>query len=256
MDLHFRFMTFSSVVRKHVFAKGEGMTRRTLLESLAAIATVTALSPELRSQAPAAGGWQIKPLPFDPKKLKGLSERLLVSHHDNNYAGAARRIGQIQQMLSSLPNNAPGFQIKGLKMEELIATNSAILHEEYFGNLGGDGKASGSVQGAIARDFGAFDKWEQDFRATSNALGGGSGWAILDFNFRDGKLHNYIAFDHTDNVALGRPILVNDMFEHAYHMDYGSNAAMYIDAFMQNVNWDECNRRLEEANKIYASLRH
>jgi len=256
MDLHFRFMTFSSVVRKHVFAKGEGMTRRTLLESLAAIATGTGLSPELRSQAPAAGGWQIRPLPFDPKKLKGLSERLLVSHHDNNYAGAARRIGQIQQMLSSLPNNAPGFQIKGLKMEELIATNSAILHEEYFGNLGGDGKASGSVQGAIARDFGAFDKWEQDFRATSNALGGGSGWAILDFNFRDGRLHNYIAFDHTDNVALGRPILVNDMFEHAYHMDYGSNAAMYIDAFMQNVNWDECNRRLEEANKIYASLRH
>jgi Fe-Mn family superoxide dismutase len=140
-------------------------------------------------------------------------------------------------------------------MEELIATNSAILHEEYFGNLGGDGKASGTVQKAIADDFGGFDKWEQGFRAVSNALGGGSGWAILNFNLRDGKLHNYIAFDHTDNVAFGRPILVNDMFEHAYHMDYGSNAAMYIDAFMQNVNWDECNRRLEESKKVYASLR-
>ena len=158
-------------------------------------------------------------------------------------------------MLAALPNNAPGFQLKGLKMEELIATNSAILHEEYFGNLGGDGKASGTLQQAIATDFGGFDKWEQGFRATSTALGGGSGWAILSFNFRDGKLHNYIAFDHTDNVAFGRPILVNDMFEHAYHMDFGSNAAMYIDAFMQNVNWDECNRRLEEANKMYASLR-
>src|SRR5260370_34365147 len=150
--------------------KGETMTRRELLKGFGASAAVTAIRPELQSQTPAAGGWQIKPLPFDPKKLKGLSEKLLVSHHDNNYAGAARRIGQIQQMLSGLPNNAPGFQLKGLKMEELIATNSAILHEEYFGNLGGDGKASGGVQQAVAGDFGGVDKWEQSFRATSTAL--------------------------------------------------------------------------------------
>jgi Fe-Mn family superoxide dismutase len=140
-------------------------------------------------------------------------------------------------------------------MEGLIATNSVILHEEYFGNLGGDGKASGSIQQSLSQQFGGFDKWEQEFRATSSALGGGSGWAVLSFNFRDGRLHNYIAFDHTDNVAFGRPIVVNDMFEHAYHMDYGSNAAGYVDAFMQNVNWDECNRRLEEANRMYAPLR-
>jgi Fe-Mn family superoxide dismutase len=231
------------------------MNRRELFTGLAATAAVSAMSLELLAQAPAAGGWPIKPLPFDPKKLKGLSEKLIVSHHDNNYAGAARRIGQIQQMLAGLPNNAPGFQIKGLKMEELIATNSAILHEEYFGNLGGDGKASGSLQQAIASNFGGFDKWEQDFRATSTALGGGSGWAILNFNFRDGKLHNYIAFDHTDNVAFGRPILVNDMFEHAYHIDFGSNAGAYIDAIMQNLNWDEANRRFEEARKMFSSLR-
>ena len=118
-------------------------------------------------------------------------------------------MGQIRQMLADLPANTPGFQIKGLKMEELIATNSAILHEEYFANLGGDGKATGSLQQAIARDFGSLDKWEQDFRATSTALGGGSGWAILSFNLRDGKLHNYIAFDHTDNVAFGRPMPVS-----------------------------------------------
>ena len=71
---------------------------------------------------------------------------------------------------------------------------------------------------------------------------------------RDGKLHNYIAFDHTDNVAFGRPILINDMFEHAYHMDFGSNAAAYVDAFMQNVNWGEANRRFEEAKKLFTLL--
>jgi Fe-Mn family superoxide dismutase len=231
------------------------MKRRNFLTAACIPAVLAAINPQPLAQAQTSSEWQIKPLPFDPKKLKGLSEKLIVSHHDNNYAGAARRVGQIQKMLAGLPNIAPGFQVKGLKMEELIATNSAILHEEYFGNLGGDGKASGSVQEAIAADFGGFDKWQQGFRATSNALGGGSGWAILNFNLRDGKLHNYIAFDHTDNVALGRPILVNDMFEHAYAMDFGSNAPMYIDAFMQNVNWDECNRRLEEAKKMYASLR-
>ena len=234
------------------------MTRREIFSGLitGGLAAMTRGGPLEASQTAAtAGGWQIKPLPFDPAKLKGLSEKLLVSHHDNNYAGAARRIGQIQQMLKSLPSNAPGFQLKGLKMEELTATNSAILHEEYFGNLGGDGKSSGSLTQALARDFGGMATWEQDFRATSSALGGGSGWAILNFNFRDGKLHNYIAFDHTDNVAMGRPILVNDMFEHAYHMDYGSAAGMYVDAFMQNINWQECNRRYEEAVKLFSALK-
>jgi Fe-Mn family superoxide dismutase len=233
------------------------MKRREVLRTLLAgglVAATPAFSTPAQAQS-AAGGWPIKPLPFDPTQLKGLSEKLLVSHHDNNYAGAVRRIGQIQQMLSGLAQNAPGFQVKVLKMEELIATNSAILHEEYFGNLGGDGKSTGTLQQALTRDFGTLAKWEQDFRATSTALGGGSGWAILSFNLRDGKLHNYVAFDHTDNVAFGRPILVNDMFEHAYHMDYGSAAAMYVDAFMQNVNWQECNRRYEESTKLYAALK-
>src|SRR6059058_24850 len=135
------------------------MNRRILLRTAFAGVTASLVRSELQAQAPASGEWAIKPLPFDPKKLKGLSEKLIVSHHDNNYAGAARRIGQIQQMLAGLPNNAPGFQTKGLKMEELIATNSAILHEEYFGNLGGDGKAAGTAQQAISADFGAFDKW-------------------------------------------------------------------------------------------------
>jgi superoxide dismutase, Fe-Mn family len=227
------------------------MNRRQLLTGLAA-ASVFAVRSELRAQGKPR---EIKPLPFDPTKLNGLSERLLRSHHENNYTGAFRRLQQIETQLGSLPADAPGFQIKGLKMEELIATNSVILHEEYFGNLGGNGRAAGTVQQAIARDFGAFDRWDREFRATSNALGGGSGWAVLSFNLRDGKLHNYIAFDHTDNVAFGRPILVNDMFEHAYHMDFGAAAARYVDAFMTNVNWEECNRRYDEATKMYAALR-
>jgi Fe-Mn family superoxide dismutase len=230
------------------------MNRREVIASLAAASVLPGIAAA-QTPAPAAGQRQMKPLPFDPAKLKGLSEKLLRSHYDNNYAGAFRRLGQIETMLSNLPKDAPGFQLKGLKMEELIATNSVILHEQYFGNLGGTGKASGTLQQALAKQYGAFDKWEQEFRATSNALGGGSGWAILSLNLRDGELRNYIAFDHTDNVSFGRPILVNDMFEHAYHIDYGAAAARYVDAFMDNVNWDECNRRYEEARKIFGMLK-
>lgn len=231
------------------------MNRRELLTGFAATAATLGGSTLSPAQTPTAGQRQMKPLPFDPTKLNGLSEKLLRSHFDNNYGGAFRRLGQIETMLNGLPKDAPGFQLKGLKMEELIATNSVILHEQYFGNLGGNGKASGTVQQAIAKQYGSFDKWETEFRATSNALGGGSGWCILSLNLRDGQLRNYIAFDHTDNVAWGRPILVNDMFEHSYHMDFGSAAARYVDAFMLNVNWDECTRRYEEATKIFAMLK-
>jgi Fe-Mn family superoxide dismutase len=227
------------------------MNRRELLIATLGGAAMTAIPPQLQAQT-APTPWAVKPLPFDPTKLRGLSEKLLVSHHDNNYAGAVRRLGQIRQMLNGLPRDTPGFQLKGLKMEELIAANSAILHEEYFGNLGGDGKASGAIQQTIAKDFGSFDRWELEFRGISAALGGGSGWAILAFSFHDNRLANFIAFDHTDNIAFGRPILVNDMFEHAYHMDYGSAAAGYVDAFMNNVQWEECNRRLEQAQKLQA----
>src|SRR5918999_3000779 len=76
---------------------------------------------------------QVKPLPFDPAKLQGLSEKLLVSHHQNNYGGAVRRLNQIQQQIGSLPKDAPPFQMGSLKREEIVATNSMILHEFYFG---------------------------------------------------------------------------------------------------------------------------
>jgi Fe-Mn family superoxide dismutase len=230
------------------------MNRRELLTLTLAASAFGLPNAECQAQGQ-QGQRQPKPLSFDPTKLQGLSERLLRSHHENNYAGAVRRLGQIEAQLATLPKDAPGFQVKGLKMEELIATNSVILHEEYFGNLGGDGKASGNLQQALARQFTSFDRWEQEFRAVSNSLGGGSGWTTLSLNFNDGQLHNYIAFDHTDNVAFGRPILVNDMFEHAYHIDFGSAAARYVDAFMQNVNWAECNRRYEEALRVYSTLK-
>ena len=228
------------------------MNRRELLTTLLATAAVGGNIEEIKAQEAATR--QMKPLPFAANSLDGISERVITSHHQNNYGGAFRRVAAIQSEIAGLRADAPGFLRKGLMMEELTATNAVILHEEYFATLGGDGAASGTLEQAIARDFGSFDAWDQEFRSTSASLGGGSGWAILSFNFNDGRLHNYIAFDHTDNVAFGRPVLVNDMFEHAYHMDYGSRAAAYVGAFMGNVNWDECNRRYEAAQTAYEAF--
>lgn len=200
--------------------------------------------------APAYSGTnQIKPLRFDPTKLKGLSEKLIVSHHQNNYSGAVRRLNQIQQQIGGLPKDAQPYQMGSLKREEIIATNSMILHEFYFDNLGGDGKPSGTISNLINAGYGSLGTWEQEFRRTGMSLGGGSGRVILNYNYRDNAVHNYWAADHTNSLAWGVPLLVMDMYEHAYAIDYGANASGYIDAFFQNVNWDEVNRRAETVQR-------
>jgi superoxide dismutase, Fe-Mn family len=193
------------------------------------------------------GEHQLKPLPFNPGKLQGLSEKLLTSHHQNNYGGAVKRLNLIQQQIAGLPNDAAPYQMGSLKREELIAANSMMLHELYFGNLGGNGRADGGVAKGLTSAFGATETWEHDFRLTGLSLGGGSGWVVLGFDPQTQDLHNWWSWDHAHNVAGGVPLLVMDMYEHSYHMDYGADAKGYIDAFFQNVNWEEVNRRLERA---------
>lgn len=195
------------------------------------------------------GTHQPRPLPFDPAKLTGLSEKLLTSHHQNNYSGAVKRLNLIEQQLGALPKDAPPYQMGSLKREELIASNSMLLHEAYFGNLGGSGAADGSFAALVKAAYGSFETWEHEFRLTGMSLAGGSGWVIASYNPDSQQLHNWWAFDHTHSVAGGTPVLVMDMYEHGYHIDYGANAKGYVDAFFQNVKWDEVNRRLEDARR-------
>lgn len=184
------------------------------------------------------------PLPFDPKAMPGLSEKLLTSHHANNYTSAVKRIAAINGQLAALdPATAPGFQLNGLKREELIATNSMMLHELYFANLSSSGAASTGLAAMIERDFGSMARWQAEFSGTGKALGGGSGWAVLQYQHRDKRLAIQWANDHTMSLVGGTPLLVLDMFEHAYAMDYGSKAAAYVDAFMQIINWNAVSAR-------------
>lgn len=182
--------------------------------------------------------YQMKPLACDPSRLKGLSERLIVSHYENNYGGAVKRLNAISDQLASLDlASAPVFVINGLKREQLIAMNSMILHELYFEGLGAGGDPGDDLSDAIKNDFGSFERWRGEFVAMGKALGGGSGWVLLTYSPRDGKLVNQWAADHTHAVAGATPILALDLYEHSYHMDYGARAAAYVDAFMENINW-------------------
>jgi superoxide dismutase, Fe-Mn family len=205
-----------------------------------------------------AGQRKPRPLPFDPTKLKGISEKLIRSHWENNYSGAVNALNVVEQRLTTMlaDKDLPAYVYGDLKREELVRTGSVVLHEYYFANLGGDGKPGGDILNAIKQAFGSYDQWEAEFKRTGNALGGGSGWVIFALNLHTGELHNYWSWDHMHNAPTGLPLLVlDDMYEHAYHMDYGAAAAKYVDAFMQNINWEEVNRRYMKAQKAAAALK-
>ncbi len=180
--------------------------------------------------------YEMNPLACNPAGMNGLSEKIIVSHYEKNYGGAVKRLNAIEQKLAELDwASAPVFVVNGLKREELIASNSMILHELFFESLGASA-ASAELQRQIEQDFGGMDKWAAQFSAMGKAQGGGSGWVLLAWSHRDRKLINTWAADHTNNLAGATPILALDMYEHSYHMDFGADAAKYVEAFMNNLN--------------------
>jgi Fe-Mn family superoxide dismutase len=229
-----------------------------MLDRRQAFAAATLLAAGAAVSAPAGAAAQTTgvstaftpaPLPFDPKTIAGLSEKLLLSHHDNNYVGAVTRLGAITKQFAALdPATAPTFVINGLKREELIAWNSMILHEIYFSGLGAPTRPGAGLSAAIERDFGSHARWAAEFAGIGKALGGGSGWALLTWSARDRRLVNQWAADHTHTLAGATPILALDMYEHAYAMDYGSKAAGYVDAFMKTINWTAPDQRFAKAS--------
>ncbi len=189
---------------------------------------------------------ELKPLAFDPAKLNGLSERMLRSHWENNYGGSVRALAAVKQQLLQLKADAPAYIYNDLKREHLLRTGSVVLHEYYFDNLGGNGQAGANERTRIGAAFGSFDAWETEFRRMATGLGGGSGWVMLGYNTHLKQLENYWMGDHAQAPAATMPLLVLDMYEHSYQMDFGAAAAQYIDAFFKNIQWDAVASRLEQ----------
>jgi Fe-Mn family superoxide dismutase len=192
--------------------------------------------------------YSMKPLGCDPQHVKGMSEKLIVSHYENNYGGAVKRLNLITEQLAGLNFNAtPGYVLNGLKREELIATNSMILHELFFDGLGDESAPGKDLAAALARDFDSVERWRAEFIAMGKALGGGSGWVLLSWSPRDRRLVNQWAADHCHTLAGGQPIVALDMYEHSYHIDYGAKAATYVDTYMNAIRW-------KNADKLFASV--
>ncbi len=237
-------------------------SRRHFLQT-ASVATAGALlvetaqaadKPETVAGAPApvpafAPAHQLKPVPFDPAKLDGLSEKLIRSHWENNYGGSVKALNAVKQKLEQAwaDKDTPPFLYDDLKREHLMRTGSVVFHELYFGNLGGSGKADAEMRRLIGAAFGGFDAWEAEFRRIGAGLGGGSGWVVLGYNLHSGQTENYWLADHLHAPAATLPLLVMDMYEHSYQMDYGAAAARYIDAFFRNIRWETVAERFAHA---------
>ena len=231
------------------------MNRRQAIGSIAgAVVATAAVTPVSHAKAPPLtpvppGAHKAVALPFNAAKLPGLSEKLLTSHHDNNYAGAIKNLNAVELELDKITKDTPGFQVAALRDRELTYANSAYLHERYFENLGGDGKPTGEFSKALATQFGSAARWEELLRATAMSLGGGSGWVAIAQAPLTNDLRIIGTGGHSQALAAGTPIFVLDMYEHAYAIDYGAAHAKYIDAFFANLNWSVLDRRWQGLRK-------
>jgi len=184
--------------------------------------------------------------------LNGISPRLIESHYENNYGAALNRLNAISQEIEQLDfSDSSDQSLARLKRDEMALLNSTLLHELYFASLGGDGRVvPDTLASAMARDFGSVDRWRQEFVGIANGLAGGSGWVLLSYVPRDGRLINQLASGHDQSIAGAIPVLALDMYEHAYHLDFGANASAYIAAFMRNIDWSAVMLRYEDAIKV------
>ncbi|WP_446811018.1 superoxide dismutase [Methylomonas sp. 2BW1-5-20] len=239
-------------------------TRRDFLATAAAGVALASLSsnshaedgPDINTNLSSAFGTvqEIKPLPFDPAKLDGISEKLIRSHWENNYAGSVKALNAVKQKLAGFLEDStlPAYIYNDLKREHLVRTGSVVLHELYFANLGGSGKPDAAVSKALNEAFGSAEAWEKEFKRIGAGLGGGSGWVVLGLNLHTGLLENYWQWDHATGPSSTLPILVLDMYEHSYQMDYGAAAGNYVDAFFRNIQWEVVASRLQKALKARA----
>src|SRR5262245_54974776 len=196
--------------------------------------------------------YHIAPLFVRPWTLNGITPRLIENHYELNYGDALRRLNAISAELEALdPAKTPIETINRLKRDEAAALNSTLLHELYFASLGGHGRAVPEIMAeALERDFGAVERWRREFMALAESLAGGSGWVLLVWLPRDRRLINQSGTDHSQSIAGGIPILAIDMYEHAYQIDFASNAAAYVAAFMRNIDWSAVQGRYEDATKV------
>jgi Fe-Mn family superoxide dismutase len=208
----------------------------------------TAAAPQPLSLLAAPAQKQLVPLPFDATKFEGLSEQLLTSHHHKNYAGAVKKLNLIRGKLGGADVSKAGSywsEYGTLKAGEAGARNSALLHELYFANMIGGGNAVPVALGtALASRFGSLDAAVELMRGCAKATGG---WVILAIDRTSRTIELVQTDGHRGGAWHAEALIVLDVFEHSYAIDYGPNKGGYLDAFFKNVHWVEVGRRFDAA---------
>jgi Fe-Mn family superoxide dismutase len=188
---------------------------------------------------------QIKNLPF--RELSGISSNTVETHYGKLYQGYVKKWQEVQEKIALADKekaNAVFSDLRELKIEETFTANAIILHEAYFDVLGGDGVMTGKILEILERDFGSVEKWLVEFKALCLCS---RGWVILAYDFNLGKLVNYVADAHNQGGIWGTaPVLVMDMYEHAYFMDFGADKKSYIETFFKNLNWSAIDGRFQK----------
>ncbi|MPL91251.1 Superoxide dismutase [Fe] [bioreactor metagenome] len=180
--------------------------------------------------------------------MDGFSDKLLEMHF-TLYQGYVRNTNILLELLQRLldANRTSGPEYAEPKRRLGWEFDGMRLHEYYFDNLGGDGRISRKCPliKKIKADFGSYDKWEQDFKATGMMRG--IGWSVLYQDITNGQLINFWINEHDTGHPTGcKPLLIMDVWEHAYMPDYDLKRNDYIDAFFSNINWNVVQQRLEE----------
>ncbi len=196
---------------------------------------------------------EIKQLPFAADSLKGISQKTIEIHHGKLYTGYVNKSNEIKDKLQVIVENgkAEGNQayseLRALKNGEGFANNGVYLHEGYFAILGGDGAPKGEVVEKLAAKYGSFENFKIYFSACGMAA---RGWTVLawDMHEKDLRIFNCDAHNH-GGIWGAVPVIVLDIYEHAYFIDAGSDRATYIKAFFDNLNWDKIEELYQKAKR-------
>ena len=181
--------------------------------------------------------------------LKGFSDEQLKAHF-GLYEGYITKINDLESRIKSFDTNNPDtINYRGWHLDQTSMLNGAVLHELYFGNLGTSNKEpKGSLKKMIDRDFGSLPNFIGHLKTVGKVF---HGWSLAGLNYRTGKINVYGLERHNMNVpTMVYPILVLDVYEHAYMIDYGTDRKKYLDAFVLNVDWKPVEDRLERALSI------
>jgi len=194
---------------------------------------------------------KLEPKPLKYTELPGISTRQLTEHHDKLYVGYVNKYNEITEKLAAVDLSATNqtySDLRELQLEKGFALNGVKLHEAYFDNLTDKPtEIIDPIKSALIKQWGSVDKWVAEFSALGMAA---RGWVVLDYDYALGRFDNYIFDAHNQGgIANTQLILVMDVYEHAYFLDYATARKDYIAAFMTAIDWTVVNQRVSADDK-------